>query len=198
MNDIDCLSRRQFLNRVSVLSALAALHTSGLLAASRTTDDELPAWAVQEPWLTLRAVQNQLLPATPDGPGADDIHAIVYLRNMLEQPGADRSSRDYIVGRVAKLDFEARLRHGSPFVDLPAAARKALFHDLVRDSAWRRWFSRHLTYLLEALLADPVYGGNFNRAGWRWLEHQPGFPGPHDGVLWFQLGSEVYFQQKAV
>jgi gluconate 2-dehydrogenase gamma chain len=35
-----------------------------------------------------------------------------------------------------------------------------------------------LDYIMEALLTDPVYGGNPNSIGWQWLKHQPGFPRP--------------------
>jgi gluconate 2-dehydrogenase gamma chain len=35
-----------------------------------------------------------------------------------------------------------------------------------------------LYYIFEALLSDPVYGGNPGGIGWQWLEHQPGFPRP--------------------
>jgi gluconate 2-dehydrogenase gamma chain len=42
----------------------------------------------------------------------------------------------------------------------------------------RAWLSLLLYYIFEALLSDPVYGGNPGEIGWRWLEHQPGFPRP--------------------
>ena len=36
-------------------------------------------------------------------------------------------------------------------------------------------------YLAEALMLDPVYGGNPDMIGWKWLEHQAGFPRPVAG-----------------
>ena len=44
-----------------------------------------------------------------------------------------------------------------------------------------------LTYLLQALLTDPVYGGNPNGVGWKWLHHQPGFPRPPKDETYFKL-----------
>ena len=35
-----------------------------------------------------------------------------------------------------------------------------------------------VTLLFEALLLDPLYGGNKEEKGWKWLNHTPGFPRP--------------------
>ena len=48
-----------------------------------------------------------------------------------------------------------------------------------KSSFGESWLSLILYYLIEALLLDPVYGGNPNGIGWKWLEHQPGFPRPN-------------------
>jgi len=44
-----------------------------------------------------------------------------------------------------------------------------------------------LGYIFEALLVDPVYGGNPNGIGWKWLEHQPGLPRPTADKRYFLL-----------
>jgi gluconate 2-dehydrogenase gamma chain len=36
-----------------------------------------------------------------------------------------------------------------------------------------------LKYIFEALLTDPIYGGNPNSMGWEWLDHTPGQPRPN-------------------
>ena len=41
-----------------------------------------------------------------------------------------------------------------------------------------KMMNRVLSYILEALATDPIYGGNTNEIGWDWLEHQPGMPRP--------------------
>ena len=46
---------------------------------------------------------------------------------------------------------------------------------LADETRWgRAWLSLLLYYIFEALLSDPVYGGNPDGIGWQWLEHQPG------------------------
>ena len=196
MSDVHDISRREFVNRFSLLSALAAAWPAEALAVLRAAAGPLPDWVDQEPWRTLVEVQEHLFPATKDGPGARDIRAIVYLRNYLEQPRRDAEMKNFILGRVAALNGLARERQGGDFATLDFGAREALLHGIADDGAWQRWLSRLVTFLLEALLADPVYGGNPDGVGWTWLQHQPGFPTPPPGKRWYELGAPVYFQRK--
>lgn len=197
MSDVHDISRREFLNRLSVLSALAAAWPAESLAALRSATRPLPAWVDQDPWHTLVEVQEHLFPATNDGPGARDIHAVVYLRNNLEHAQADPELKKFMLDRAAMFNALARQRLDADFGALDFAAREDFLRGILDDGDWRRWLSRLLTFLLEALLADPVYGGNPGGAGWKWLHHQPGFPTPPIGKRWHELGAPVYFQRKA-
>ena len=42
----------------------------------------------------------------------------------------------------------------------------------------KEWCSILITLILESLLLDPIYGGNPDGIGWKWLEVTPGFPQP--------------------
>jgi len=53
-----------------------------------------------------------------------------------------------------------------------------MLHQITKSKAGRRWVSKLLSYICEALLGDPVYGGNPDGIGWKWLNHHPGFPRP--------------------
>ena len=50
-----------------------------------------------------------------------------------------------------------------------------------------RWLRELIHYILEALLSDPVYGGNPGGIGWRWLEHRPGYKRPSPQQRYFLL-----------
>ena len=91
------ISRREFLNRLALLGSLAACYPLVTLAQRRSeAESELPlTWLNQDPWKTLAEVQVHLFPASADTPGADDIQAIVYLHNTIENP------RKSVVGKGA-------------------------------------------------------------------------------------------------
>lgn len=193
------ISRRAFLNRITLLASLAACYPAAALAQRRDAGQAAgrAAWLDQDPWRTLAAVQQHLLPATPDAPGAGDIGAIVYLHDTLENPAADGKDREFIFKGVGWLNDLIREQEQKPFTVLDEAQREAVLREIEHSRAGRNWLSLLLTYLLEALLADPVYGGNRERIGWQWLEHQPGFPTPPPDKTWYRLAAPVHFQRKA-
>jgi len=193
------ISRRGFLNRVALLGALAAGYPAALLVERRAAaaPAQTGTWLAQDPWRTLAAVQEHLFPASADAPGASDIGATVYLHNALENPAADGDDREFIFKGVGWLNDLIEEQGRRPFVELDEAERESVLRAIEQSRAGRNWLSLLLTYVLEALLADPVYGGNRERIGWQWLEHQPGFPTPPPHKTWYQLGRPVHFQRKA-
>ncbi|MCG6864018.1 MAG: gluconate 2-dehydrogenase subunit 3 family protein [Thiogranum sp.] len=196
----DAIGRRTFLNRLTCLGALMAVYPASALAALREAASESPdtgAWSAADPWMTLNAVQQHLFPAATDAPGAVDIGALRYLHNAIENPDADGEDRTFIVNGVGWLNDLTQDKYQRPFAGLDEQQRDIVLRRIEDSRAGRNWLSLLLTYLLEALLADPVYGGNPQGIGWQWLEHQPGYPTPPPNKTWYRLGERVTFHRKA-
>jgi len=193
------ISRREFLARLAMLGTLAASYPASALQKMRSAAGAAvsPEWAGKDPWLTLAAVQEQMFPAGDGAPGAADIHAIVYLRNTLDNQAADGEDREFIFNGVGWLNDLTQEHKGKPFIELDETQRENMLRQIEQSNAGQNWLSLLLTYLLEALLADPVYGGNPDGIGWQWLEHQPGFPRPPADKTWYRLGRPVYYRRKA-
>jgi gluconate 2-dehydrogenase gamma chain len=200
MSDRDCaISRRTFLNRLAVLGALMAAYPAAALAAVREAASAVPdidGWSAADPWMTLSAVLQHLFPASDDAPGAVDIGALRYLHNAIENPHADGEDRTFIFKGVGWLNDVTREKYRQPFVELDEQQRESALRQIEASRAGRNWLSLLLTYLLEALLADPVYGGNPQGIGWRWLEHQPGYPTPPPDKVWYRLGTRATFERE--
>ena len=181
------ISRREFLTRLSVLGAVAANYPAAALEQRRSPAGSPPKrdWLDQDPWKTLAEVQEHLFPAGEGTPGAGDIQAIVYLRNTLENPAADGQDKEFVLNGVDWLNDLARKKYQRAFGALDARYREIVLRQIEQTKAGRNWLSLLVTYLLEALLADPVYGGNPNGLGWRWLDHQRGYPRPTENHLWY-------------
>lgn len=180
--------------RLAALGSLALAFPSSLLAELRASNanKQQPDWTHQHPWQTLAAVQEVLFPAGEDIPGASDIDAITYLHNAIENPDADGEDRDFIFRGIGWLDELTQERHQKNFVQLSPLDQEKIIQTTVQSRAGRNWVSLLLTYILEALLADPVYGGNRDDIGWQWLEHQPGFPRPPADKTWDKLLQRRY------
>lgn len=172
------VSRRQLLvgSTAAVLSApFAAFATTSAPAAL-----DPPAF-----WRTVRILQEHLFPPSSGTPSVADINATAYFGAVLLDPRIDAQEREFLRRGVMLLDAYARRRHGDPFSALDAAAREALLQRIEDNPEGQYWLSLVIHYLLEALLADPVYGGNHDGIGWRWLAHQPGTPRPTRG--WYEV-----------
>jgi gluconate 2-dehydrogenase gamma chain len=199
MNERDKgISRREFITRLTVLGSLAASYPALALERLRSnvTSANEQDWLDQDPWQTIAAVQQHLFPAGEESPGAGDFRAIVYLHNSIENPAADGEDKTFIVNGAGWLNDLSRDRYQRSFTALDEPERETVLRQIEQSKAGRNWLSLLLTYLLEALLADPVYGGNPGGIGWQWLEHQPGYPTPPEDKSWFKLAAPVRYQRK--
>jgi len=139
------------------------------------------------PWATLGAVLEHLLPTEPDSPGAAEIHALDYFRFVMTDKRVDREQRDFILQGNRWLDDLAGEKYGRTFVQLDLTGKEHMLRQVARSSAGENWIATLLTYLFEALLTAPAYGGNTDQVGWRWLQYVPGFPLPGPGTRFTEL-----------
>lgn len=193
MANTTLLNRREFMQ---LLATVAAAYPLSSLATSRQQASELNHTS-KEPWLTISAVQDHLFPVEKNSPGASDINALLYLQNMMETPDFDNERRQLIHNGVGWLNDLARQQHSKTFIQLDSTTKENILRRVESSNAGSRWLSTLLTYLIEALLSDPVYQGNPNGVGWNWLQHQPGFPLPTKNKKYFKIGKNRYRHTKA-
>ncbi|MDP6469943.1 MAG: gluconate 2-dehydrogenase subunit 3 family protein [Pseudomonadales bacterium] len=130
----------------------------------------------------LEAVQSHLFPDDGNGPCARDLNALAYLELAMDDPvNAKDDDPDFLLRGCKWLDEQAQKQHVLAFVDLERDAQQAVMEQIARLKFGRNWLSLLMYYLTEALMLDPVYGGNPDMVGWLWLEHRPGFPRPLAG-----------------
>lgn len=142
----------------------------------------------QAQWSTIEAVQDHLLPSEPDAPGARDLNATAYLDRTLTDPKFDPDVKGFILKGIGWLNEISEQREGRAFPELEPGQREDLLRQIAGSDAGERWLSTLITYCLEAMLADPLYGGNPGGAGWLWLEHDPGQPRPTADKIYGRLG----------
>ena len=125
---------------------------------------------------TAAAVFERLFPADANGPGATEIGVLTYLDRALAGAYADQVET-YRLG-LAALDRATVARRGTPFADGAAAEQDEILTELERGEvpnwrvpAQRPFFELLRAHLQEGLFADPAYGGNRDKLGWRVLGH---------------------------
>lgn len=177
-----CAWRRQLVSRRRFLIQAAGGSVALLFAPRRA-----PGAANPDPWPTLDAVLQHLLPSEPDSPGALEIRALDYLRFVTGDPWVDAQEREFILQGSRWLDDLSQQHHAKAASSLDDAQMEQLLREIVRTGAGENWVSTLLTYLFEALLSAPAYGGNPQGVGWRWLQYVPGFPLPGSGTRYSEL-----------
>jgi gluconate 2-dehydrogenase gamma chain len=176
-------SRQEFLRQTGALTLLAGLlackPTVGLALREETLARQTITELGESQKRVLNAVQMQLFPADGNGPSAEDLHALEYLQWALEDPeNIEDGDKEFIVKGISWLEEESRDTYENSFVQLSSVQQDNILHQIAHSRAGENWLSLLLYYLFESLTLDPVYGGNPGGIGWRWLEHQPGFPRP--------------------
>jgi gluconate 2-dehydrogenase gamma chain len=169
--------RGRLLDRRRFLLGLAGGSLSLLLPLPSHADS--PGLTQKQRWSLIETVQAQLFPSEPEAPGAREINALAYLKWVVGDNNLDPQERDFILRGADWLEALTRESHDLGFMQLNADRQAAMLERIARSEAGENWLETLLLYIFEALLSDPIYGGNPEGIGWRWLRHQPGFPRPN-------------------
>ncbi|TYK64978.1 gluconate 2-dehydrogenase subunit 3 family protein [Colwellia echini] len=181
-------SRRVFLKSAAGMGVLTSLPAFSLSKTAQTSLDAQVNNAIKtDPWLTLDATLNQLLPESETGPSALDIAAITYLYGIMTVQPTEQDEKDFILKGVGWLNGYANSEKSKNFVLLSFDDKEQLLRGISKSRAGQNWLNTLLNYILQAMLTPPSYGGNPNGIGWQWLEHQPGLPLPEQGQRYFEL-----------
>ncbi len=125
---------------------------------------------------TAAAVFARMFPAGPGEPSVDDIGVVTYLDRALAGAYAHKVET-YRLG-LAALDRCAVKLHDAPFAACSGEQQDALLAALERGElpdfrvpVQEEFFALLLAHLQEGLFADPAYGGNRDKLGWKTLCH---------------------------
>ena len=135
----------------------------------------------------LSSVQQILFPPDGNGPGASDIHATEYLLWVLSDPEKDPEEVQYIVNGIGWVDETADETFSKPYNELTQPEKETLIESISHESWGESWLSIILTFIFEALLSDPQYGGNPDGTGWKWLNFTAGQPRPTPELLYPEI-----------
>lgn len=137
------------------------------------------------------SVQNILFPKDANGPGAYDFNAHHYVGWVLSDKRIALDEKQYIINGIRWLNETAEETHSKKYLKLTKKEQVDLIQ-LISNSNWgESWLSVMLTFIFEAMISDPIYGFNNDEIGWKWLEHQAGFPRATTELMYDQVFSTV-------
>ncbi len=154
--------------RVFIASTLLAGTALALLPQGKKTHIKL------ELFKTLEAVQEVLFPKGLKAPSASEFGATAYLANVSFHSSFLESDLKFLKRGAGEL-----MDTYNDFLTLSHKEQEEKLREFVNSSnLGQNWVAFVLYFTIEGLLADPIYGGNKNESGWKWLGHHAGQPRP--------------------
>lgn len=179
------LSRRKLLKSAAGASAIVAAPT---IALSKENYPSAYQTALKKlEWQTLDSVFNHLFPSSESGPSAEDIKATFYLYLLVHEQPTAQDEIDFIYRGVGWLNSYTQSKQQVNFIELRFDDKEKILRAISRSEAGQNWLNMMILNLYEAMLSPPAYGGNPDGIGWKWINHQAGFPLPPEGKRYFEL-----------
>ena len=159
---------KKITRRIFIASTILAGTGLILLPQNRKTHVKL------ELFKTLEAVQEVLFPKGLKAPSASEFGATAYLANVSTHSSFLESDLKFLKRGAGEL-----MDTYSDFLTLSFKEQEEKLREFVSGSRLgENWVAFVLYFTIEGLLADPIYGGNQNESGWKWLGHHAGQPRP--------------------
>ena len=118
-----------------------------------------------------------------DGYVTSELNVVGYFRAVLSDERIDIESRHYLINGAQWLDESAEETYDKDFLALNTEQKEKLLKEISMLRWGDNWLYKMMSYYFEAVFSDPIYGGNINGVGWKWLEFQPGFPRPNEVAI---------------
>jgi len=158
--------RRTFLQATLLSSTILVLYSNKL-------------FSLVSPHQTLELVQIDLFPFAKDS-GVKLAH---YMTIVLQHSRITDVDKEFIRDGIKWLNEEAVLKYNSVYSDLSPNQREKVLQSISKEDWGRSWVHSMLTYIMEAMFSDRVYGVNPKEAGAKWLSFEAGYPRPKEALL---------------
>ncbi len=155
--------------RVFIASSLLAGTAMFLLPQGAKTNVNI------EPFKVIEAVQEVLFPKGLHAPSASEFGATNYLAVVSTHSSFVKDDLRFLKEGASKL-----MEEEPEFLKMNPKDQDETLREFSESKIGRNWTSLLLFYTIEALLSDPIYGGNRGEKGWQWLNHHTGKPQPKE------------------
>jgi gluconate 2-dehydrogenase gamma chain len=161
-------------------------------------------------WDFLTAAVDTLIPADELSPSASDCGVVTFIDRQLAgaygsgakmyrqgpfhkgKPGQGYqlplTPREFFAAGITATNAWSRKTYGKELDRLPPQQREEALKTLdqgkaeLADFNGRQFFNALLQITMEGFFADPIYGGNHNKAGWRMVGY-PGLPAVYSNLI---------------
>jgi len=112
-----------------------------------------------------------------------NIDTLSYMKIVFHHSRIDEDEKLFLKNGVKWLNEEALKMFDASYVKLSTQKREAVLLAIVKENWGENFMYKTMSYMFEAMFGDPIYGGNNNEAGWKWLAFEGGRPRPKRAYL---------------
>jgi gluconate 2-dehydrogenase gamma chain len=106
-----------------------------------------------------------------------------YIDVIFAHSRITQEEKKFLKNGVKLLNESAYEKYKSRYTQLAKPQRLELLEQVAQTQWGTDFMDSVLRYTLEATLGDPIYGGNNNEAGWKWLGYEAAKPQPKKAYL---------------
>jgi len=145
----------------------------------------------------IRDVQDILFPNDELGPGALELKSDIYLIWVLNDHKLDPWDNEYIIKGFNKLNKASQNQFNKRFTKLNRNNQEELIARVSLMDWGQNWLSKILTLIFESMFANPNYESNPEGIGWKWLNHQAGWPQPEQEQIYPNILETIAHRYKS-
>jgi hypothetical protein len=152
---------------------------AGFLSSAVFVMSGCELFSITTPQDTIKTLQTDLFPKAKEL----GVNTSSYISIILHHSRVSDEDKAFIKNGVKWLNEEAVSIYKTTYTKLLAEQREEVLKSIV-ETKWGESFMYNMhSYLFEAMLGDPIYGGNNKEAGWKWLHFTGGQPRPKEMYL---------------
>jgi hypothetical protein len=136
-------------------------------------------FATVTPLQTIALLQEDLLPLLKQLQS----NSALYVLKILNHSKISNADKQFIRNGVKWLNEEAITLYGNTYTKLSYEQRQTLLQTISQTRWGNSFMYAMLAYSMESILGDPIYEINTDQKGWKWLEHETGYPRPQKAFL---------------
>ncbi len=121
--------------------------------------------------------------ADSNGYVTSKLNVVGYFKGVLKDTRISIDQRHYLINGTRWLDETAEEEYDKSFLKLTHDEKERLLKKISMLRWGDSWLYKVMGYYFETAFSDPIYGGNINGVGWKWLAYEPGFPRPNEVAI---------------
>lgn len=161
------LNRRHFLATIFVGTGLSYFSLNNQKVRAYSSEVQI-----------MLSTAEHLYPTSSLGLGMKAYNLATYLVFVLQDQRILQEDRDYLLRGSGWIEEESVKMYKKSFLLCTKLEKETLLQDIVSFEWGNNYINYLFSYIFEAMLSAPIYGSNLHAQGWKFLEHQAGFPQP--------------------